>query len=314
MKKLALEKPLNLPVGMNEYEYIQHLKDLGAKNKLFKTYIGMGYYNTITPAVIQRNMLENPGWYTSYTPYQAEISQGRLEALLNFQTLVSDLSAMPLSNCSLLDEGTSSAEAMIMSFNARPRTMAKAGVKKYFVDKQLFPQTKAVLETRSKPLGIELVYGDFDSFDYNEDFFGAIVQYPNDKGEVKDYSRFAEKVHAQNGVLTVAADLMSLVLLTPPGEWGADAVVGSPQRFGIPMGYGGPHAGFLATTENIKEICLVVLLGCQKMFTDDLLYVWLCKHVSNILNAKGRLQIFVQLRRCLLLWRQCTPFITVLKE
>jgi len=263
-KGLQLEKPLNLPVGMNEYEYIQHLKDLGAKNKLFKTYIGMGYYNTITPAVIQRNMLENPGWYTSYTPYQAEISQGRLEALLNFQTLVSDLSAMPLSNCSLLDEGTSSAEAMIMSFNARPRAMAKAGVKKYFVDKQLFPQTKAVLETRSKPLGIELVYGDFDSFDYSKDFFGAIVQYPNDKGEVKDYSRFAEKVHAQNGVLTVAADLMSLVLLTPPGEWGADAVVGSTQRFGIPMGYGGPHAGFLATTEKYKRNMPGRIIGVSK--------------------------------------------------
>jgi len=249
---------------MNEYEYIQHLKELGTKNKLFKTYIGMGYYNTILPAVIQRNMLENPGWYTAYTPYQAEISQGRLEALLNFQTMVSDLTAMPLSNCSLLDEGTSAAEAMLMSFNARPRALAKAGVVSYFVDNELFPQTKAVLETRANPLGIKLVYGDFESFVFTDDFFGAIVQYPNNKGEVKDYSQFAETVHAKNGVLTVAADLMSLVLLTPPGEWGADVVVGSSQRFGVPMGYGGPHAGFMATTESYKRNMPGRIIGVSK--------------------------------------------------
>lgn len=261
---LRLEKPLNLPEGMNEFEYIQHLKEIGAKNKLFKTYIGMGYYNTITPAVIQRNMLENPGWYTAYTPYQAEISQGRLEALLNFQTMVSDLSAMPLSNCSLLDEGTSASEAMLMSYNARPRAMAKAGIVRYFVDNEIFPQTKAILETRANPLGIELVYGDFQTFEYTAEFFGAIVQYPNDKGEVKDYSQFAENVHAQNGVLTVAADLMSLVLLTPPGEWGADVVVGSTQRFGIPMGYGGPHAGFLASSEKYKRNMPGRIIGVSK--------------------------------------------------
>ena len=263
-ESLRLDAPLNLPEGMNEYEYIQHLKELGAKNKLFKTYIGMGYYNTILPAVIQRNVLENPGWYTSYTPYQAEISQGRLEALLNFQTMVSDLSAMPLSNCSLLDEGTSAAEAMLMSFNARPRAMAKAGIVRYFVDNEIFPQTKAVLETRSNPLGIKLVYGDFQSFEFTDDFFGAVVQYPNNRGKVIDYSSFAESVHAKNGVLTVAADLMSLVLLTPPGTWGADVVVGSSQRFGLPMGYGGPHAGFLAATEKYKRNMPGRIIGVSK--------------------------------------------------
>ncbi|MBN1650513.1 MAG: aminomethyl-transferring glycine dehydrogenase [Bacteroidales bacterium] len=261
---LRLEAPLNLPDGMNEYEYIQHLKSLGAKNKIFRTYIGMGYYNTITPAVIQRNMLENPGWYTAYTPYQAEISQGRLEALLNFQTMVSDLTSMPLSNCSLLDEGTSAAEAMIMSYNARSRAMAKENVVRYFVDEEIFAQTKAVLETRANPLGIELVYGDFQTFEYGDDFFGAIVQYPNDKGEVKDYEKFAESIHAKEGVLTVVADLMSLVLLTPPGEWGADVVVGSTQRFGIPMGYGGPHAGFLASSEKFKRNMPGRIIGVSK--------------------------------------------------
>ncbi len=263
-KGLRLKTPLNLPEGMNEFEYIQHLKELGAKNKLYKTYIGMGYYNTIMPAVIQRNMLENPGWYTAYTPYQAEISQGRLEALLNFQTMVSDLSGMPLSNCSLLDEGTSASEAMLMSFNARPRAMVKEGIVRYFVDHEIYPQTKAVLETRANPLGIELVYGDFQSFEFSDAFFGAIVQYPNNKGEVLDYQRFAESIHALNGVLTVATDLMSLVLLTPPGEWGADVVVGSTQRFGIPMGYGGPHAGFLATTEAYKRNMPGRIIGVSK--------------------------------------------------
>jgi glycine dehydrogenase len=263
-KGLRLDKPLNLPDGINELEYIQHLKELGAKNKLFKAYIGMGYYNTIMPAVIQRNMLENPGWYTAYTPYQAEISQGRLEALLNFQTLVSDLSAMPLSNCSLLDEGTAAAEAMIMSFNSRPRAMAKAGVNRYFIDNEIFPQTKAVLEGRAIPLGIELTFGDAQNFEFTNDFFGAIIQYPNNKGEVKDYQKFAESIHAKEGVLSVAADLMSLILLTPPGEWGADIVVGSTQRFGIPMGYGGPHAGFLATTEQYKRNIPGRIIGVSK--------------------------------------------------
>lgn len=261
---LRLKEPLSLPEGMNEFEYIQHLKALGAKNKLFKTYIGMGYYNAILPGVIQRNMLENPGWYTAYTPYQAEISQGRLEALLNFQTMVSDLSAMPLSNCSLLDEGTSAAEAMLMSFNGRPRAMAKAGANRYFVDNEIFPQTKAVLEGRANPQGIELVYGDFQTFNYSDEFFGALVQYPNNKGEVKDYSQFADTIHAFDGVLTVAADLMSLVILTPPGEWGADVVVGSTQRFGIPMGYGGPHAGFLATLEKYKRNMPGRIIGVSK--------------------------------------------------
>lgn len=286
--RLRLQKPLQLPQGINEYEYIQHLKELGSKNKIFKTYIGMGYYSSIMPAVIQRNMLENPGWYTAYTPYQAEISQGRLEALLNFQTVVSDLTAMPLSNSSLLDEGTSAAEAMIMSFNSRSRAQQKAEMVNYFVDNEIFPQTKAVLEGRANPLGINLVFGDFDTFNYSDDFFGAIVQYPNNKGEVIDYKQFAENIHAKEGVLTVAADLMSLVLLTPPGEWGADVVVGSTQRFGIPMGYGGPHAGFLATTEQFKRNMPGRIIGVSKdMYGNQALRMALQTREQHIKREKA---------------------------
>lgn len=286
--RLRLKNPLQLPEGINEYEYIQHIKELGSKNKIFKTYIGMGYYSSIMPAVIQRNMLENPGWYTAYTPYQAEISQGRLEALLNFQTVVSDLTAMPLSNSSLLDEGTSAAEAMIMSFNSRSRAQQKDNVVNYFVDNEIFPQTKAVLEGRANPLGIKLVFGDFESFTYTDDFFGAIVQYPNNKGEVIDYKQFAENIHAKEGVLTVAADLMSLVLLTPPGEWGADVVVGSSQRFGIPMGYGGPHAGFLASTEQFKRNMPGRIIGVSKdMYGNQALRMALQTREQHIKREKA---------------------------
>ncbi|MDP4290089.1 MAG: aminomethyl-transferring glycine dehydrogenase [Bacteroidota bacterium] len=250
---IRLSKPLDLPNGLNEYEYLQHIKALGAKNKIFKSYIGMGYYNTITPGVITRNILENPVWYTSYTPYQAEISQGRLEALLIFQTMVSDLTGMPMSNCSLLDEATSVAEAMIMSFNARSRQAVKNGANLFFVDEEIFPQTIDVLRTRSAPLGIELVFGKADEFTFTDKFFGSAVQYPNLSGDVKDYSAFVERAHAVNALVAVSVDLMSLALLTPPAEWGADIVTGSSQRFGVPMGYGGPHAGFLATRDEFKR-------------------------------------------------------------
>lgn len=250
---IRLKAPLNLPKGMNEFEYINHIKAIGAKNKIYKTYIGMGYYNTITPGVITRNILENPGWYTSYTPYQAEISQGRLEALLNFQTMVSDLTAMPIANASLLDEGTAGAEAMIMFFNSRSRDAVKKGANVCFVSCDLFPQSIDVIVTRATALGIELVFGDYNTFEFNEKVFGAIIQYPDQYGAVNDYADFVTKAKANGSFVGVAADLMSLILLTPPGEWGADCVFGTSQRFGIPMGYGGPHAAFFACTENFKR-------------------------------------------------------------
>ena len=251
---IRLKKPLNLPAeGINEYQYLNHLKEIGAKNKLFKTYIGMGYYSAITPGVIVRNILENPGWYTAYTPYQAEISQGRLEALLNYQTMVCDMTGMQIANASLLDEATAAAEAMIMSFNTRSRDAVKRGANQFFVSDTLFPQTRDVLITRSAPLGIELVFGNHNEFAFNDKVFGAIVQYIDQYGSVVDYSEFVKKAHANATLVAVAADLMSLVLLTPPGEWGADIVLGSTQRFGIPLGYGGPHAAFFATKEEYKR-------------------------------------------------------------
>jgi len=250
---IRLKHPLNLPDGMNEYEFINHLKTLGMRNKIFRTYIGMGYYNTITPGVITRNILENPGWYTSYTPYQAEISQGRLEALLIFQTMVADLTGMPLANASLLDEGTAAAEAMIMLFNSRSRQAVKDNANQFFVSSNLFPQTIDVLKTRAIPLGIELKFGQHDTFEFTGREFGTIIQYPNAIGEICDYASFVTKAHENGASVAVSADLLSLALLTPPGEWGADVVIGSSQRFGIPMGYGGPHAAYFATKEEYKR-------------------------------------------------------------
>jgi glycine dehydrogenase len=250
---IRLPKALNLPEAMNEYEYLSHLKHLGSKNKLFKSYIGMGYYNCITPGVIQRNILENPGWYTSYTPYQAEISQGRLEALLIYQTMISDLTGMPLANASLLDEGTSAAEAMIMLFNSRSREAVKSGANRFFVSDKLFPQTIDVLVTRAEPLGISIETGDWQTIEFDNTWFGSIIQYPDELGEIHDYRGFVAKAHEHGVLVAVAADLMSLALITPPGEWGADVVVGTNQRFGLPMGFGGPHAGYFATREEYKR-------------------------------------------------------------
>ena len=250
---IRLTEPMNLPEGLNEYQLLNHLKEIAARNKLFKSYIGMGYYPAITPGVILRNILENPGWYTAYTPYQAEISQGRLEALLNFQTMICSLAGLPIANASLLDEGTAAAEAMIMLYNSRSRDAVKRGVNKFFVSEELFPQTIDVIKTRSVPLGIELVIGDHREFTFSDDVFGAVIQYPNQKGEVVDYRDFVENAHQNKTPVAVAADIMSLVMLTPPGEWGADVVFGSTQRFGIPMGYGGPHAAYFATKEEYKR-------------------------------------------------------------
>ncbi len=250
---IRLKQPLNIPKGMNEFEFLHHMKQLAAKNKLFRTYIGMGYYNTITPGVIIRNILENPGWYTSYTPYQAEISQGRLEALLNYQTMISDLTGLPLANASMLDEGTAAAEAMIMAFNARSRDKVKADANHFFVDNGIFPHTLDVMKTRALPLGIELVCGSFDKITMDESFFGVMVQYPDQFGAITDYISWVEQAHQLGLMVTVAADLLSLTLLTPPGEWGADVVVGTTQRFGIPMGFGGPHAAYFAAKDEYKR-------------------------------------------------------------
>lgn len=252
-EKIRLSAPLNMDPAMTEFEYLAHIKKLGEKNKVFRSHIGLGYHNSKLPSVIKRNILENPGWYTAYTPYQAEISQGRLEALLNYQTMVSDLTGMELANASLLDEGTAAAEAMIMFYNARSRQAKKDEVKKFFVSSLCHPQTVDVLNTRAEPLGIEIELGDHASFTPSSEYFGLLLQYPGTNGQVHDYREFVEAAKAQEIMVGVAADLLSLALLTPPGEWGADAVVGTSQRFGIPMGYGGPHAAFFASKEEYKR-------------------------------------------------------------
>lgn len=261
---IRLDKPLDLPVGLSEYEYLKTIKEIASANRVYRTYIGLGYYGTKLPSVIQRNILENPGWYTSYTPYQAEISQGRLEALLNFQTVIMDLTGMEIANASLLDEATAAAEAMTMLFNARKRAVVKQGVVKFFVDENIFPQTLDVLKTRSAPLGIELIQGKYDEFEFGEKVFGAFIQYPGADGEIEDFRAFTGKAHESDIAVAVAADIMSLVILTPPGEWGADVVVGSTQRFGIPLGYGGPHAGYFATKENFKRYVPGRIIGVSR--------------------------------------------------
>ena len=248
-QNIRLKAPLNLPPAKSEFDYLNSLKQTASKNKVFKSFIGQGYYDVIVPGVIQRNILENPGWYTQYTPYQAEIAQGRLQALLNFQTMVIDLTGMEIANASLLDEGTAAAEAMFMQYSLRKNNNANL----FFVSEELFPQTIDVLKTRAQPYGIELVIGNHLTANLSEQMFGAIVQYPAGNGEVYNYKDFAEKAHHLGIKLTVVADLLSLVLLTPPGEWGADIVVGSTQRFGVPMGFGGPHAAFFATKEEYKR-------------------------------------------------------------
>jgi len=249
---IRLKSPLKLPVAQTEFEYLDELKKVAAKNKVFKTYIGQGYYNTITPSVILRNVFENPGWYTQYTPYQAEISQGRLESLLNYQTMVCDLTGLELANASLLDEATAAAEAMAMLFHHKNKSETITSPK-FFVDDNIFAQTKEVLLTRATPIGIELVHGNYKTALLDETYFGAIVQYPNCTGSVEDFRDFINKVHAANGYIVMATDLLALTLLTPPGELGADVAIGSAQRFGVPLGYGGPHAAFFATKDEFKR-------------------------------------------------------------
>jgi glycine dehydrogenase len=250
---IRLKQPLNLPEGLSEYQYHKHLRRVAAKNKVFKTYIGLGYYNTIVPAVVQRNVLENPGWYTAYTPYQAEIAQGRLEALLNFQTMIMDLTGMEIANASLLDEATAAAEAMAMLFSSRSREAVEKGANKFFVSDECYPQTIALLKTRSAPMGIELIIGDFKTATLDGSIYGALLQYPSADGKVYDYADFVKIAKNHGMAIAVAADILSLALLTPPGEWGADVVIGSTQRFGVPMGYGGPHAAYFACRDAYKR-------------------------------------------------------------
>ncbi|MBS3806405.1 MAG: aminomethyl-transferring glycine dehydrogenase [Bacteroidales bacterium] len=263
-QSIQLDKPLEMDPPMSEYEYFNHIREIASKNKLYRSFIGKGYYDTILPSVIQRNILENPGWYTSYTPYQAEISQGRLEALLNFQTVVMEMTGMELANASLLDEATAAAEAMIMMANLRKRSAVKKGANTFFIDENTFPQTIELLKTRSEPLNIELQVGKYQELEFNEKIFGALVQYPAADGKIEDYREFVEKAHDNGSLVAVAADIMSLALLTPPGEWGVDVVVGSTQRFGIPMGYGGPHAAYFATRDEYKRKLPGRIIGVSK--------------------------------------------------
>ncbi len=250
---IRLRKPLNLSKALDESEFVTHIKSLSAKNKQFDTYIGLGYHATITPAVIQRNIFENPSWYTSYTPYQAEISQGRLEALLNYQTMIGDLTGFEMVNSSLLDEGTSAAEAMIMLFHGRSRAQKKTNTTTFFVSEDVLPQTIDILKTRAIPLDIKLIFGNHEVFEFSDEIFGAIVQYPTKCGAINDYSDFISKAHQKGAKVVVAADLLSLTLLKSPAEMGADVAVGTTQRFGIPLGYGGPHAGYFATSQDYKR-------------------------------------------------------------
>jgi glycine dehydrogenase len=255
---IRLAKPLRLPAGRSEYEVVEGLREVARQNQVFRSFIGMGYYDCITPSVIQRNILENPGWYTQYTPYQAEIAQGRLEALLNFQTMVSDLTGLEVSNASLLDEATAAAEAMTLCHALKPDRNV------FFISNAAHPQTIDVIQTRARALGIEIQVGNHENFEFNEKVFGALVQYPDTYGEVHDFSGFIEHAHRAGALVTVAADLLSLTLLRPPGEFGADVAVGNSQRFGVPLGYGGPHAAFFATREAFKRQMPGRIVGVSK--------------------------------------------------
>ena len=285
---IRLKKPLSLPKAQSEMEYAEEIGRIASANRVFTSYIGMGWYDTITPAAIYRNVFENPVWYTSYTPYQAEISQGRLEALLNFQTAVSELTGLPLANCSLLDEATAAAEAATMMYGLRSRDQVKNNTEILFVDQYIFPQTLGVLRTRMGMAGIEIEVGDYKCFDAEKKYFGAIVQYPNSNGNVEDYRSFVEKAHASDCKVAVAADLMSLVLLTPPGEWGADIAFGSSQRFGIPMFFGGPSAAFFATRDEYKRSMPGRIIGISKdVYGKDALRMALQTREQHIKREKA---------------------------
>jgi len=298
---IRLKGELDIDPALTEKQYLDHIQEVGNKNKVFKSYIGMGYSETNVPPVIQRNVLENPGWYTAYTPYHAEIAQGRLEALLNFQTMTLDLTGMELANASLLDESTAAAEAMIMLYNARDRKDVKAGKNKFFVSEFCYPQTLDVVEGRALNLGIELEFGNPDDFEFTEEYFGALVQYPDTFGRIKDLKTFISKANSAGAKVAVAADIMSLVLLEAPGKLGADVVCGSTQRFGIPMGYGGPHAAYFATKEEYKRHVPGRIIGVSKDADNQVAYrmalqtreqhIKRDKATSNICTAQALLAV-----------------------
>ena len=267
-EKIRLKNDLNIPEGISEMEFLKEIKKLSSLNQKFKTYIGLGYHDTFTPSVIQRNILENPGWYTAYTPYQPEIAQGRLEALLNFQTMVCDITKMEIANASLLDEGTSAAEAMIMMYNNRSKDQKSTDQNKFYVDSNIFPQTLAVLSTRAKPLDIELIVGDIKELNEDE-VFGCIIQYPGKDGKLEEIDNFLESINNENLKVIIAVDLMSIVLIEPPNPDKIDVVVGTTQRFGIPLGYGGPHAAFFATKEKYKRNIPGRIIGVTKDLDGD---------------------------------------------
>ncbi len=263
---IYVKTPLDIPMGLSESETIQRLHELAKKNSVFRSFIGMGYYGTVVPSVIKRNILENPGWYTQYTPYQAEISQGRLEALLNFQTMASDLTGLPMANASLLDEGTAAAEAMVMFYNA----CTKLNKSNFLVSDQCHPQTIDILKTRSEPLGIQLIIQNHNDFIFNDDVFGVLVQYPDTEGNIHNFSELCIEAHNNNAYVCIATDLLALTLLKPPGEIGADAAIGNSQRFGVPMGYGGPHAAFFTTTNQFKRKIPGRIIGVSKDSNGDI--------------------------------------------
>src|SRR5688500_2544670 len=251
---IRISGPLNIPKALSEQEYLRHMQAVAQNNQVFRSYIGLGYYGTHTPSVIRRTIFENPGWYTQYTPYQAEISQGRLEALLNFQTVVSDLTGLPIANASLLDEGTAAAEAMAMLYNlSSKKSKGAAAPNSFFVDQHVFPQTLSVLRSRAEPIGINLVVGDWKKWDGGDEFFGVLLQYPNSSGLIEDYREKVAAWQSDNIKVAVAYDLLALTLIEAPGHWGADVVVGNTQRLGVPVGFGGPHAAFFATKEEYKR-------------------------------------------------------------
>ncbi len=302
---IRMPEELKIVEAVTEYEYLSNLKAIGSRNKIFTSFIGQGYYGTITPSVILRNIFQNPGWYTQYTPYQAEIAQGRLEALLNFQTMVSDLTGMPIANASLLDEGTAAAEAMAMFEGIRNKKRKIGLASKFFVDNTVFTQTKDIIITRAQPIGIDVVFGDYKSAELGDDIIGVLIQYPNADGSVEDYREFTKACNENEILVCVAADIMSLTQLIPPGEWGADVVVGSTQRFGVPMGYGGPHAAFFACKDEHKRLIPGRIIGMSiDRFGDSALRMALQtreqhirreKATSNICTAQALLAIMASM-------------------
>ena len=285
---IRINGELNVPEAITEFEYLKLIKQIGEQNKVFRSYIGRGYYNTVTPSVILRNIFHNPGWYTQYTPYQAEISQGRLEALLNFQTAVIDLTGMEIANASLLDEGTAAAEAMAMFQGIRNKKRKNDPARKFFVDTQVFEQTKAIMSTRAVPIDIEIVEGDWKTFNIDDSYIGALIQYPDGHGEINDYKDFVGQCHDTGAFVVVAADILSLSILDAPGNWGADAVVGNTQRLGVPLGYGGPHAAYFATKEAYKRLIPGRIIGVsQDVHGDNALRMALQTREQHIKREKA---------------------------